>query len=407
MPRTRGRFSLGSAAFRCLPSDECVIPAQHAPDAWGALFAEEHADDDVCQRLCKASPASRQWVLRTAPQATLKFDCRDMKPDSVRLQRRVEAARRDLATRGTLPTTLHFEWGRDDDGERAVASCARAVSQGPHNITAVILQGRATTDITTQLAAVFPALKGLTIQDCSWPLPPSAHFPKLSELSVKVVADEADVQHRMWASIAAYVAQLQSLCISGGPPRYTRIFAPTPMFQWMRVFTATTSTLTHLTVRDGRLCNDELVTLLVERVPALTHLSVGRVDNLRVDHSSKSWGVQHLCVLEEENKWDLERLSLLPRHREGRVVGVKAPDGTAYLETVSKEVRISVCIAHCATVHVMHMDVSFVPCEPPHAVYMHLHARWVCTCSCVPIACREWQYVLSTAYPSGASRQRQ
>ncbi len=130
---------------------------------------------------------------------------------------------------------------------------------------------------------------------------------------------------------------------------------------WEDLLTAPTNTLTHLTVKDELLCNDELIRVLVEHAPALTHLSVGWAGWVEDDHASTSWGVEQLCVLEEGEEWDVEVLSRLPRHREGRVVVVKTPDETARLTVRSTEV---------SAVHVWAVLVIHAPRQHMHAATM-------------------------------------
>ncbi len=97
---TPQQFSLAAAVFGWPPAPGHAAPAS-VPDAWLLQFREKHATaaPAVLSGIFTSCRSGRDWVLGTAPKATLTLDFTQELPVPVRLQQ-LYAARQLLSTRG-------------------------------------------------------------------------------------------------------------------------------------------------------------------------------------------------------------------------------------------------------------------------------------------------------------------
>ncbi len=102
---------------------------------------------------------------------------------------------------------------------------------------------------------------------------------------------------------------------------------------WHAIFcqASTTHTLTHLVMHET--LTDELVWVLVQHAPALSHLTVLNL-LVKADHSGREWGVRELVVTEKRFECEAVHLARLPV---SVGVGVGAGAGVGEAMTVRLE----------------------------------------------------------------------
>ncbi len=247
------------------------------------LAVTQHADPAVYARLLQCSRAARDWVLTTAPHATL-----NLRPPKVGLplglwRAQLAAAQRALATRGTLPTSPVLLLCQDSqpDALNMLPDALRG-AQGVTQFRIVPDPQRTepyqatVAKAISYVAAAAPNLRSLDIQ-CPCPLPDPSLLPHVTSLAIRTNA----VFQGLWgaddwgadrlqlvelASAARYISQLASIEIS---VREDRMRALRPI-TWPRLFADTTHTLTKLTTNTQ--LNDDLVAAVLKHAPNLAEL---------------------------------------------------------------------------------------------------------------------------------------
>ncbi len=186
MPQ-RGKFSLGAACFGGITADDRAEAGAHAPETWLALFAK-HASPAVLLGLFSSSRAFRDFVLATAPTATVTLDTTTTHTYD-EWQARLEAVRQALAARDGRDTTIRLVC---DDSTysatitalipsdlQAAGGCIRGLSIEGADVRE---RGRALAVVLDRAAVAFPQLTRLRLDGCACALPDAAKLPHLREL---------------------------------------------------------------------------------------------------------------------------------------------------------------------------------------------------------------------------------
>ncbi len=300
-------FSLGSALFDWPLALGYHASSDAVPSAWSESFID-CADGDTYWGLFTACGPGRVWVLRTAKRARLTLHIEVGACDAAWL-RQLAAIRDALAIRGARRTELTIVFHTGDHGGLIaklgqVAEALAGVSQG---ITALHLE-----TYTSDEGAVVTACPNLTTLHLSRlpaALPPPSSLPHLTHLSLGSAGGAQDAE--VFRIVAPFVTQLQSLKL----PSSYRDTMP-----WPCLFPKGTSA-THLTtLSTDSLLDSELCGLLLDRAPALTHLSVRRVE-LSESLRDRSWALRELSVTPPSQRHEpLAELAMLPTSTSQRFV---------------------------------------------------------------------------------------
>ncbi len=213
-------------------------------DVLHVLIAAQHADSALYGGLLACSRAARDWVLTTAPQATLTLRppviCNPMNEWQVQLA----AVQRALATRGGLPTrvVLALSHTSEDASVNLIPGALQgALGVADVSIPFIEYDKPALTALVQGLAAALPSLRTLKLE-CPCHLPPPSLAPQLSSLSIRVTQGCFQAQVVELGHVAQYLCQLVSLAVTFGNSRY----APNGGVAWSRLFTHPTQSLTKL-----------------------------------------------------------------------------------------------------------------------------------------------------------------
>ncbi len=243
-------------------------------DALHVLVAAQHVDSAEYVNLLQCSRALREWVLTTAPQATLTLRPPDAGEPLDPWRAQLAAVKRALATRGILPrlpTTVALivspstQTAGCDPVVAALTGVQslelQPVSPKPRLYYAPLPQpDRANVAAFVQrLLTGLPSLHTLAIRGtCT--LPDPALAPHITSLTLTI--DTAQSSSHELQSVSRYLSQVTAFEVRAGEKHAPEL--------WSRLFSASSSTLTKFTtdtpLRDG------LLSSLVERAPCLTEL---------------------------------------------------------------------------------------------------------------------------------------
>ncbi len=106
-PQDRGSalYNFGAALFAALPNSNNSEP----PDAFRVLLLNKHASPVLRLAIFQSCRSGRQWVLQTAPNATIFIDLTADMPHATR-QTQQRALLHALIVRGKLPTHLRVQF---------------------------------------------------------------------------------------------------------------------------------------------------------------------------------------------------------------------------------------------------------------------------------------------------------
>ncbi len=275
--------AVGAAILGLPAADSAAVPREHTPDSWRVLLASH---PDAAKVIMQSCTVGRDWVLSTAPKATLQLNCAAQASPWL-WHRRVAAVADALHTRGTLPTTVKLKC--DESGSCATQASVlftglRGASRGVQALqvhfdyTQLAPDNQPLTGLLQCAAQTFSGLRSLTVN--TWKrcvLPAPALLPQLQHLSIDATDIDAVVRGSLTRSIAAFVPQLSSLEYQGADTA--------------QLFQSLTHTLTHLTL--GQALTDDSLQALVTHAPALQSLTVQSL-SIGSDACQQEWRVTEL-----------------------------------------------------------------------------------------------------------------
>ncbi len=334
--------SFGAALYDSEPADGCASPDQYAPETWRDEFPT-HADGEALSGVFQSGRAGRDYVLGRAPRAQLRLSVDSGEGDV--WGQRLHAVAQCLRTRGTLPTSLRLQCSHSPDTPTLLAAVPPALQGAGAGVTEIAVvfprsgsvfldapenhAGDSVTQFLQQIAPVLPGLSSLSLQWCFFTLAPPPAFPSLTALSLLLPNTGSGLWSSLFISAGRYLPQLRSLEIITPRDGYT---------PWQYLFTPAhiTHTLTHFTTISQ--LNDQLLSLLVNHVPALQSITSRGVYILS-DYSHRQWALKQLVT--GQKHVGLEMLACLPRSTADRVSIVGVAE-TSVSMTAWHQVSISI-----------------------------------------------------------------
>ncbi len=315
--------AVGAAILGLPAADSAVASQEHTPDSWRALLA---GHPDAALGVFQLCTGGRDWVLSTAPNATVQLDCTIQHPPWQWFAR-LTAVADALHTRGTRPTTLKLQC--DESGPCAAqASVVLGTLRGAARSVQALEVHCSNTPPTADsqpisrllqcAAQTFSGLRRLTLRGAgAWVLPAPTLLPQLQHLSAYTEHTTPIEASQLARSIAAYVPQLSSL--ASHMDQSIDTFA--------LLFPKPSQTLTHLSISHA--LTDDSLQLLVTQAPVLQSLSVGELQ-IRSDACQHMiWGVSDVKVAMSVMCSDgaPQMLARLPQCADGQVMRLHLPTG--------------------------------------------------------------------------------
>lgn len=280
-PMPAPRLSLGAAIWGAEPSDGSTVPQDCIPGPWSDSLAAQHAGAAVFRGLFSASRSTRDWVLESAPSASLHLSADTDQPRRAWIWQLDMAVHEALLTRGSRETRITVQWDasckeghvafllipeRLHGAGEAVKQLVVTLQDESQAVNSTVAQ-----EFMRRAAQTFPHLTTLTAPCCVLPAPDQ--LPHLTHLIIPRPTGSSAHITAVHASISAYLTQLTSLA-------YTQSVSHNDHPRWSQLISTTSQTVTSFTTY-YRL-TDELVALVIERLPALKRLSCSRVDLTQV-----------------------------------------------------------------------------------------------------------------------------
>lgn len=218
--------------------------------------ALQHTDSSGLLALMQASKACRDWVLCSAPKASLLLELSSAEPYTAWV-RRLAALRQCLDTRGPgLPLTLSIACGEQVPTGVLLALIIEHLGPACGGVTELVFYPtaddpdlQAATFFVQSMAAAMPRLRRLELEACAT-LPPPTALPSLTEACVNVAeGQEQAAVAALCSSVGACITQLTTLQVYSDGPNA----AP-----YASLFPTTTYTLTHLDLDNQSLDNQLL-----------------------------------------------------------------------------------------------------------------------------------------------------
>ncbi len=305
----RNKFCLAAALFGFPPADGYAEPTQQVPDSWLRLF-EERADDKLRAGLAMSCKAGRAYY--TPDQMVVSG------PDGSKV----------------VTFTIDDSFG----SLTSTASLAKAAGKRHADVVELVLRRaprarrvRLVQAVVDQVLGCFAStLRSVDLDSALYePFPSPSQLPKLRTLSICTSAGSTI------SSLAAHT-QLTSLQLyyemseyqAGYVPPFPLILLPGP----------TAYALCHLTTNEN--LDNQLLSLLTQRTPSLTHLTV---HELALTHSAASseWGVVQLNLTDDGgHDIEAEQLIWLPKQRGGVVLTVTTELLGVCFEEITEQVRM-------------------------------------------------------------------
>ncbi len=330
--------------------------------AWGVDLIR-HLDSPTRTRVFKSCRALQQFVLQSAPQATVTLLAYDGLSEAV-WQRRLARAEQALITRGPgqrrgtkvllrIPTPHPTALQSILSMSEAASQCYAALEVQQYDYPTAAGPNAAPNPPQPWPAVVAPHIHTLILNHMCGPLPSPALLPQLRELQVHVWADHrwpvdtgrAESRRRVegyCASIAPYITQLTSLTVldAGGAAGTN---------PWPALFGSTVSTsLKHISSDFSQV--DQILQQLLQRAPRLERvgLSVGSVKDT---FSDKTWSVTELVCHFVYRADELVSLPSTQTELTVRAAGTDELD--IFFDVVGRQVRYH--IANCNVVRTVRM----------------------------------------------------
>ncbi len=309
--KAHAQFSLGGALVGLPAAPGHARPQLHAPGSWLRLF-KQHAGPDLYNGLFRSCRKGRDWVLQDASEAALLLDTR-VKQSRRAWDRQLRAVRRDLQTRGSLPTFPVFAiipWPGTFGVRSQIYKALQGACGGVKQLFLFIvperpcarkgLLGRAAAAIAARLRRrpANPPVSSL------WPQP--AHLPSVTKLDIRDSIGSVRLPDNVLAHLATFNPQLTTLRVQ--QPTYTGL--------WPVVFSPATTSRTLVCLRTDGMLTDELLGLLLEHAPALTDLWVLSVDVKSDGYREREWVLRALKI--RQGDVQLGELRGLPRSTQER-----------------------------------------------------------------------------------------
>ncbi len=296
-----GKFCLAAALFGFPPADGYAEPTQQVPDSWLGLF-EEYADERLRAGLATSCKAGQAY--HTPNQVVVSG------PDGSKV----------------VTFTIDDSFG----SLTSTASLAQAASQHHTDVVEITLRRgpqarrvRLVQAVVDQVLGPFSStLRSLHIDSALGPLPPPSQLPRLRSLSLSCP------QEATTSSLAAHT-QLTSLQLD-----YAEVELPFPL---ILLPGPTAYALCHLSTTQD--LDDELLSLLLQRTPSLTHLTVDRLKLTTDAAVQREWGLVQLQITDDNAAdFEVEQLMMLPKQRGGVVLTVTSVLGVCFRD-INFEVR--------------------------------------------------------------------
>ncbi len=318
------------------------------PTDWRGLFIRQYTDAGVYSGLLPVSRTTRDWVLQTAPEATMSLP---VPAPSAQLA----AVSQALATRGDRPTSLRVSCqdGLLDAAAPLLAGLSGSSIQALQVMPEQYADPPSATALTTFLqhaGSALPALASLHL-DLPCILPPPEHLPQITHLHVTL--DALDPTARA-ITITPYLTQLTSLSVAEPNIQYR---------PWPDIFTQKAPKLRDLST-SGPIQNG-LISRLIDHAPRLKTLQARRLD-LRGPRVEK-WAVESVGV---DNGFQLDALAGLPGLYKGAEDGERERCGVrgeyCGVAVSHAEVRSTACTHTCT-----HRDI----CTHRAHTQVHTHTH--------------------------------
>ncbi len=295
-------LSFGAAFLGAPPADGYRAPDEDVPGAVCSTIAQQQCwyQPNVLLGLFRSCRGGRDLVLAWAPKARLSLALPPTGPVD-KVARRLQHISDALAKRGErLPTHLQLvaqhQQPPDSSEQEAVLSLLESTLTARAACITQLTIGHTQPGQGMQAAAralsCLTALRSLSIIQGACVLPPQlSQLSQLTYCHIQIPTGfDAEAKRDMYNSIGRSLPQLIALRVT--EDSHYRLHEVQP--RWSYIFTAqsTSHTLTHFSTYNT--LSDELLSLLVNHAPALTHLSVGTMLLTADTCRQRQWRVKEL-----------------------------------------------------------------------------------------------------------------